>query len=174
MYLGLFSINKKTISFEFKTKNEYYKFLLHNKDRILWSNLINNINGEEVDVYKNIKEIDFFDVRILLEPEECENSKGMIILNKQQIDLINIFINEYLPNINIPEIKFNYLRYQDYFDEKIIVSNFLIVMQKEKLEYLIKIIKEKLTKPYLINEFNEMIVLTGREIPLTKELILRK
>lgn len=92
--------NIKIATHPIETLDAFIKFVIHNKEFIVWANLIDALNGEVIEQYVNIKNyhnnnIDNFNLS--LKGENIEIYKKVYIIHKLEFEEILSFIKDVNP-----------------------------------------------------------------------------
>lgn len=92
--------NVKIATHPIGSLDEFIKFVIHNKEFIVWANLIDVINGEVIEQYVNIKNyhnnnIDNFNLS--LKGDNIEIYKRVYIIHKLEFEQLLSFIKDVNP-----------------------------------------------------------------------------
>lgn len=175
-FLCVLYSNKEVISnLEFNCMVDYYYFLSANRQTIEWAKLINKTTGDTVDFYQQFEKIDFSQSSIQIDKNDFPISTELLVLNKQKLVWLKLFISRYLDNYDIPHLTTVPLKSVTGRNPKVETSNHLVVTDKVILLNLannIMIYCEN--SEYKKRVFKEMVDLTGLSIPLLNKSLLRK
>lgn len=105
--------------------DEFIKFVIHNKEFIIWANLIDVVNGEVIEQYVNIKNYhnnNIENFNLSLKGDYADIYKRVYIIHKLEFEQILTFIKEVNPeyfNKLLTTKAFKLIKLSKFFTSKI-------------------------------------------------------
>lgn len=154
--------------FKFNTPEDYFTFILANKNAIVWSKLIDMSTGETIDEYQNLNSIDFSQTKINIPDFLLGKVDSLLLINQQQIIWLTKFAQKETPKaykalISDPIRAYNIPAKSSYYDETPIPAGLAMIDTKQFKE-IIDSVMDECTTSYKKRLFKLMVKRKGYEI----------
>lgn len=167
-YFCIFSeVGTVRTDFRFANTDDYFSFVLANKNTLLWAKLIDLHTGETIDEFTHTHSIDFSKIKVRIPEEFTENVQSLLLINKQQLVWLSKFACLETPDafnrMEADPIYSYSIPAKSSLYEEYMPSGFALV-SREDFNRIVSDIYEECTTNYKKRLFKMMVNTKGLEI----------